>query len=80
MHLRRDASNQGFERDDWSGLLWRQRILMESTLTLEPHQILGTSKGIFIMFSDNIRSLIRIETATAIAHKLVPFGVATTHH
>ena len=53
---------------------------MESALTWKPDKKLGTSKMIFIMFSDNITSLVRTEIATAITHKLVPFGVATTHH
>ena len=79
MHLHRDGSSKGVERDDWSRHGWRQRMLVESYLTLKPHQILGTSKGIFKVFSDNITSVVRIEIATAITHKLVPFRVATTH-
>ena len=51
--------------------------MVESALTWKPDQILGTSKGIFIMFSDNITSLIGTETAAIILKKLVPFRVAT---
>ena len=80
MHLSRDASSQVFERDDWSGLRWRQRILMKSTHTWKPDKKLGARKMIFIMFSDNITSLIRTKTAVAEVHKLVSFRVATTHH
>ena len=54
-------------------------MLWESDLTRKPHQILGTSKGILKVFSDNITSVVRMEIATAITHKLIPFRVATTH-
>ena len=48
--------------------------------TRKPDKKLGTSKMIFIMFSDNISSLVWTKTAAAVAHELIPFGVATAHY
>ena len=79
MHLCGDASSQVLKGDDWGRCGWWQRMLGESDLTRKPHQILGTSKGILKVFSDNITSVVRMEIAMAKTHKLVPFRVATTH-
>ena len=79
MHLCRDASSQVFKGDDWGrSRLW-QRMFRKSNLTRKPYQKLGTSEGILIMFVDNITQVVRMEIATAITHKLVPFRVATAH-
>ena len=75
MHLQRDASSQILQRDDWGGLRWRQRILNKSTR--KPNKELGTSDLVFIVFCDNITSLVCTKTAVAIQKKLVPFRVAT---
>ena len=79
LHLCGDASSQIFKRDDRRRSRWWQRMFRKSNLTRKPYQILGTSNGIFKVFSDNITSVIRMEIATAIMHKLVPFRVATAH-
>ena len=79
MHLCGDASSQVFKRDDWGRSRWWQRMFRKSDLTRKPHEILGTSNGIFEVFSDNITSVVRMEIATAVTHKLVPFRVATAH-
>ena len=78
MHLCRDASSQVFKRDDWSGLRLRQRILNKSTH--KPHEELGTSNMIFIVFCNNIANSTWTKTAVAVAEELVPFGVATAHY
>ena len=79
LHLCGDASSQIFKRDDRRRSRWWQRMFRKSNLTRKPYQILGTSNGIFEVFSDNITSVVRMEIATAITHKLCPFRVATTH-
>ena len=79
LHLCGDASSQIFKRDDRRRSRWWQRMFRKSDLTRKPYQILGTSNGIFEVFSDNITSVVRMEIATAVTHKLVPFRVATAH-
>ena len=79
LHLCGDASSQIFKRDDRRRSRWWQRMFRKSNLTRKPYQILGTSNGIFEVFSDNITSVVRMEIATAVTHKLVPFRVATAH-
>ena len=63
IHLCGDASSQVFKRDDWGRSRWWQRMFRKSDLTRKPYQILGTSNGIFEVFSDNITSVVRMEIA-----------------
>ena len=55
-------------------------MFRESNLTLKPYEKLGTSERVFIVFGDNVYSVVRMKMITAVTHKLCPFGVATTHH